>query len=106
MQFISSEITTICTGIAASMAAILLVAGEEKKRFALTHSRIMIHQPLGGVQGQASEIEITASEIAKVKQELFAIISKQSGRPIEEVFFLMIRHPPRSTLFPYTTLFR
>ena len=85
MQFISSEISTICTGIAASMAAILLVAGTEKKRFALTHSRVMIHQPLGGVQGQASDIEITAREIAKIKQELYAIISNHSGKPIEDV---------------------
>ena len=85
MQFISSDVSTICTGIAASMAAVLLVSGTPKKRFALTHSRVMIHQPLGGVQGQASDIEITAREIAKVKQELFAIISKHSGKPIEEV---------------------
>ena len=85
MQFISSDVSTICTGIAASMAAVLLVSGTAKKRFALTHSRVMIHQPLGGVQGQASDIEITAREIAKVKQELFAIISKHSGKPLEEV---------------------
>ncbi len=85
MQFISSDVSTICTGIAASMAAVLLVSGTAKKRFSLTHSRVMIHQPLGGVQGQASDIEITAREIAKVKQELFAIISKHSGKPIEEV---------------------
>lgn len=85
MQFISSDISTICTGIAASMAAVLLVAGSEKKRFALNHSRVMIHQPLGGVQGQASDIEITAREIAKIKQELYAIISSHSGKPIEEV---------------------
>ena len=85
MQFISSKTSTICTGIAASMAAVILVAGAEKKRFALPHSRIMIHQPLGGVQGQASDIEITAREIAKVKQELFSIISKHSGKPIEDV---------------------
>ncbi|MEA4918416.1 ATP-dependent Clp endopeptidase proteolytic subunit ClpP [Proteiniphilum sp.] len=85
MQFISSDISTICTGIAASMAAVLLVAGTEKKRFALNHSRVMIHQPLGGVQGQASDIEITAREIAKIKQELYAIISYHSGKPIEEV---------------------
>lgn len=85
MQFISSDVSTICTGIAASMAAILLVAGTEKKRFALAHSRVMIHQPLGGVQGQASDIEITAREIAKIKHELHAIISKHSGKPIEEV---------------------
>jgi len=85
MQFISSNVTTICTGMAASMAAVLLVAGTPKKRFALTHSRVMIHQPLGGVRGQASDIEITAREIAKVKQELNIIISKHTGRPIEEV---------------------
>ena len=85
MQFISSDISTICTGIAASMAAILLVAGTEKKRFALNHSRVMIHQPLGGVQGQASDIEITAREIAKIKQELYAIISTHSGKPVEDV---------------------
>ncbi len=85
MQFISSDISTICTGIAASMAAVLLVSGTEKKRFALTHSRVMIHQPLGGVQGQASDIEITAREIAKIKQELYAIISNHSGKPVEDV---------------------
>jgi ATP-dependent Clp protease protease subunit len=85
MQFISSDISTICTGIAASMAAVLLVSGTEKKRFALTHSRVMIHQPMGGVQGQASDIEITAREIAKIKQELYTIISKHSGKPIEDV---------------------
>jgi ATP-dependent Clp protease protease subunit len=85
MQFISSSVSTICTGIAASMAAVLLVAGSEKKRFALTHSRVMIHQPMGGVQGQASDIEITYREIAKIKEELYAIISKHSGKPIEDV---------------------
>lgn len=85
MQFISSDVSTICTGIAASMAAVLLVAGTGKKRFALNHSRVMIHQPLGGVQGQASDIEITAREIAKIKQELYAIISTHSGKPIEDV---------------------
>jgi len=83
--YISSSVSTICTGIAASMAAVLLVAGNEKKRFALTHSRVMIHQPLGGVQGQASDIEITYREIEKIKQELYAIISKHSGKPVEEV---------------------
>ncbi len=85
MQFINSQVSTICTGIAASMAAVLLVAGEAGKRFALKHSRVMIHQPLGGAQGQASDIEITAREIAKVKQELYKIISDHSGKPIEEV---------------------
>jgi ATP-dependent Clp protease protease subunit len=85
MQFISSDVSTICTGIAASMAAVLLVAGSPKKRFALTHSRVMIHQPLGGVQGQASDIEITAREIARVKQELYSIISNHSGQPVEKI---------------------
>ena len=85
MQFISSNVTTICTGIAASMAAVLLVAGTPKNRMALPHSRVMIHQPLGGVQGQASDIEITAREIAKIKQELNSIISTHTGKPIEEV---------------------
>lgn len=85
MQFISSDVSTICTGIAASMAAVLLVAGQKGKRFALKHSRVMIHQPLGGVQGQATDIEITAREILKVKQELYGIISEHSGKPIEDV---------------------
>lgn len=85
MQFISSDVSTICTGIAASMAAVLLVAGQKDKRFALKHSRVMIHQPLGGAQGQASDIEITAREIAKVKQELYTIISDHSGKPFDEV---------------------
>ncbi|MDR0422017.1 MAG: ATP-dependent Clp endopeptidase proteolytic subunit ClpP [Proteiniphilum sp.] len=85
MQFVSSDISTICTGVAASMAAILLVAGTAKKRYALNHSRVMIHQPLGGVQGQASDIEITAREIAKIKQELYTIISVHSGKPVEDV---------------------
>ena len=73
MQFISSDVATICTGMAASMAAVLLVAGAEGKRSALTHSRVMIHQPLGGVQGQASDIEIEAKEIMKFKKELYTI---------------------------------
>lgn len=85
MQFIKSDVSTICTGMAASMAAVLLVAGEKGKRFGLKHSRVMIHQPLGGAQGQASDIEITAREIGKVKQELYQIISEHSGKPIEEV---------------------
>lgn len=85
MQFISSDVSTICTGMAASMAAVLLVAGQKGKRFGLKHSRVMIHQPLGGAQGQASDIEITAREIAKVKQELYAIISDHSGQSIEKV---------------------
>ena len=85
MQFITSDVATICTGMAASMAAVLLVAGAEGKRSALKHSRVMIHQPLGGVQGQASDIEITAREILKVKKELYTIISDHSGRPYEEI---------------------
>lgn len=85
MQFISSDVSTICTGMAASMAAVLLVAGQKGKRYALKHSRVMIHQPLGGAQGQASDIEITAREIAKVKQELYSIISEHSGQPVERI---------------------
>ena len=85
MQFINSDVSTICTGIAASMASVLLVAGTKGKRFALRHSRVMIHQPLGGVQGQASDIEITAREIGKVKKELYAIISDHSGKAIEQI---------------------
>ena len=81
MQFISSPVATICTGMAASMAAVLLVAGQEGKRSALPHSRVMIHQPLGGVQGQASDIEITAREIQKMKKELYTIISEHSHTP-------------------------
>lgn len=85
MQFINSHVSTICTGIAASMAAVLLVAGEAGKRFALRHSRVMIHQPLGGAQGQASDIEITAREIGKVKKELYTIIAEHSGKSFEEI---------------------
>lgn len=85
MQFIGSDVSTICTGMAASMAAVLLVAGQKGKRFALKHSRVMIHQPLGGAQGQASDIEITAREIGKIKQELYTIISEHSGQPIEKI---------------------
>ncbi|MDR0507118.1 MAG: ATP-dependent Clp endopeptidase proteolytic subunit ClpP [Dysgonamonadaceae bacterium] len=85
MQFISSKISTICTGMAASMAAVLLVAGEKGKRSALKHSRVMIHQPLGGAQGQASDIEITAREILKVKKEIYTIIANHSGQPYEKV---------------------
>ncbi len=85
MQYISSDVSTICTGMAASMAAVLLVAGQAGKRFALRHSRVMIHQPMGGVQGQASDIEITAREIKKLKQELYNIISEHSGQPFDKV---------------------
>ena len=85
MQFIGCDVSTICTGMAASFAAVLLVAGTKCKRMALPHSRVMIHQPLGGVHGQASDIEITAREILKVKKELYTIISTHSGKPYEEV---------------------
>lgn len=86
MQFILSDVTTICTGMAASMAAVLLVAGAEGKRSSLPHGRVMIHQPLGGVQGQASDIEIEAREILKFKKELFTIISEHSHQPYDKVW--------------------
>ena len=85
MQFVKARVATICTGLAASMGAVLLVAGEQGMRAALPHSRVMIHQPLGGVQGQASDIEITAKEILKLKDELYQIISDHSGRSIEQI---------------------
>ena len=85
MQYVNSDVSTICTGMAASMAAVLLVAGEKGKRYALPHSRVMIHQPMGGIQGQASDIEITAREILKLKEELYRIISDHSGQPFEKV---------------------
>ncbi|AYN69051.1 ATP-dependent Clp endopeptidase proteolytic subunit ClpP [Euzebyella marina] len=85
MQFISPDVATICTGMAASMAAVLLCAGQKNKRSGLPHSRVMIHQPMGGAQGQASDIEITAREILKLKQELYEIISKHSGQTIDKV---------------------
>jgi len=85
MQFIKPEVATICTGMAASMGAVLMCAGEKGKRSALPHSRVMIHQPLGGAQGQASDIEITAREIMKLKNELYQIISKHSGQEMEKV---------------------
>ena len=86
MQFISPDVATICTGIAASMAAVLLCAGAKGKRSALKHSRIMIHQPMGGMQGQASDIEITAREILKLKKELYDIIATHSGQPFDKVW--------------------
>jgi ATP-dependent Clp protease protease subunit len=86
MQFIKSDVSTICTGMAASMAAVLLVAGQEGKRFALPHSRVMIHQPMGGAQGQASDIEITAREIQKLKKELYTIIAEHSHQPYDKVW--------------------
>ena len=86
MQFVSSDIATICTGMAASMAAVLLVAGQEGKRSALTLSRVMIHQPMGGAQGQASDIEITAREIQKLKNELYQIIANHSHTEFDKVW--------------------
>lgn len=86
MQFIQSKVSTICTGMAASMAAVLLVAGEQGKRSALPHSRVMIHQPMGGAQGQASDIEITAREIQKLKKELYTIIADHSHTDFEKVW--------------------
>jgi ATP-dependent Clp protease protease subunit len=85
MQFIKPEIATICTGMAASMGAVLMCAGQKGKRSALPHSRIMIHQPMGGTQGQASDIEITAREILKLKDELYEIIAKHSGQKVAKV---------------------
>ena len=85
MQFIKPDVATICTGMAASMGAVLLCAGAEGKRSGLTHSRVMIHQPLGGAQGQASDIEITAREILKLKDELYNIIATHSGQPFDKV---------------------
>ena len=85
MQYISANIATICTGMAASMGAILLTAGAKGKRSALKHSRIMIHQPMGGASGQASDIEITAREILKIKKELYSIISFHTGKTLEQV---------------------
>lgn len=85
MQYISSDIATICTGMAASMGAVLLTAGTKGKRTALRHSRIMIHQPMGGAQGQASDIEITAREIGKLKKELYTIIADHSGNTYKKV---------------------
>ncbi|NND88675.1 MAG: ATP-dependent Clp endopeptidase proteolytic subunit ClpP [Flavobacteriaceae bacterium] len=86
MQFIKPDVATICTGMAASMGAVLLCAGEKGKRSGLTHSRVMIHQPMGGAQGQASDIEITAREIITLKEELYQIIAKHTGQPFEKVF--------------------
>lgn len=85
MQFIKPDVATICTGMAASMGAVLLCAGAEGKRSGLPHSRVMIHQPLGGAQGQASDIEITAREILTLKKELYEIIAKHSGQKYEKI---------------------
>jgi len=85
MQYIEPDISTVCTGMAASMAAVLLCAGTKGKRYGLKHSRVMIHQPLGGAQGQASDIEITYKEIVKIKKELYGIISHHSGQSLEKI---------------------
>jgi ATP-dependent Clp protease, protease subunit len=85
MQYIAPDVATICTGMAASMGAVLLCAGAPKKRTALKHARVMIHQPMGGAQGQASDIEITAREIQKLKKELYDIIALHSGQPYDKV---------------------
>jgi len=86
MQYIAPDIATICTGMAASMGAVLLCAGTNGKRTALPHSRVMIHQPMGGAEGQASDIEIVAAEIKKLKEELYQIISNHSGQPYDKVW--------------------
>lgn len=86
MQYIKPNVATICTGMAASMGAVILCAGEKGKRTALPHSRVLIHQPMGGAQGQASDIEITAREIQKLKKELYEIIAKHSGQTYKKVW--------------------
>lgn len=86
MQYLKPDVSTICTGMAASMAAVLLCAGAKGKRFALPHSRVMIHQPMGGAQGQASDIEIEAQEIMKIKKELYEIIANHSGKDFDQVW--------------------
>lgn len=86
MQYIKPDVATICTGMAASMGAVILCAGEKGKRTALPHSRVLIHQPMGGAQGQASDIEITAREIQKLKKELYEIISNHSGQKYDKVW--------------------
>ena len=85
MQYINAEVATICTGMAASMAAVLLAGGAKGKRMALTHSRVMIHQPLGGAQGQASDMEITVKEIQKLKKELYDILAMHTGHPYKKI---------------------
>ena len=86
MQYIAPDVATICTGMAASMGAVLMCAGTKGKRAALKHARVMIHQPMGGAEGQASDIEITAKEIQKLKKELYDIIAKHSGQTYEKVW--------------------
>lgn len=85
MQYIQSDVTTICTGMAASMASVLLASGKKGKRFALPHSRVMIHQPLGGTQGQASDMEIAVNEIKKLKRELYNILAERTGQTYEKI---------------------
>jgi ATP-dependent Clp protease protease subunit len=85
MQYISPDVATICTGIAASMGAVLLCSGKKGKRSALPHSRVMIHQPMGGASGQASDIEITTREILKLKKELYEVIAKHSGKTLKQI---------------------
>ena len=86
MQYVAPDVATICTGMAASMGAVLLCAGHEGKRSALPHARVMIHQPMGGAQGQASDIEITAQEIQKLKKELYEIIANHSGQKYDKIW--------------------
>lgn len=86
MQYVNPDVATICTGLAASMGAILLTAGADKKRTALPHSRIMIHQPMGGIGGQASDIQITAKEIQKLKKELYSILADHSGKKYDDIW--------------------
>ena len=86
MQYIRPEVATLCTGLAASMASVLLCAGTKGKRCALPHSRVMIHQPMGGAEGQATDMEITVREIQKLKKELYEIIAKHSGKDYEQVW--------------------
>ncbi|MDW7690254.1 ATP-dependent Clp protease proteolytic subunit [Flammeovirgaceae bacterium SG7u.111] len=86
MQYVRPDVATICTGLAASMGAVLLTAGQAGKRSALPHSRVMIHQPLGGAGGQASDVEITAREIMKLKKELYDIIAKHTGQSYEKIY--------------------
>lgn len=85
MQYVNMDVATICTGMAASMAAVILCAGEKGKRTALPHARVMIHQPLGGIGGKASDIQISVNEIRKIKDELYTILSNHSGQPLEKV---------------------
>ena len=85
MQYISSRVSTICTGVAASMASVILVSGESGKRYGLEHSRVMMHQPMGGMQGQAADMEITVRQIVKIREELYRIIARHSGKPYDEI---------------------